>query len=358
MIMISQDCHVKSIGEEVHVLFFDKIDAKNIKNKLEENGFLNKEFRMTTCSSNELYIGCIAAPLVLDVDESIINSLFLETNVIRGFGIQFCPYSTSSLGNHTTVRSLTRKQTPSDKASITLVQSGIMKAFSEFLNQNKIVVNISRNISDILIEIEENLLELNQISCPKTLQYLGDDKTLILPLKSFDIERDVAVGSFISSSLQKCMTDSDHKNCVEFVNCYLWKSLAYTFSSSRVVRRGEINPNSKIRLSEYKILWFSIDNTNNYYNPKITTGPGSPGWITVTEQGVRQSFDLTKVMFSRGNITEKIRFGKLVQPGETVLDLYAGIGYFTLPALLHGGAECVYACEWNEEAGKFSILTH
>ncbi len=80
------------------------------------------------------------------------------------------------------------------------------------------------------------------------------------------------------------------------------------------------------------------------------SGPGSPGWITVTEQGIRQSFDLTRVMFSRGNITEKIRFGRLVQPGEVVLDLYGGIGYFTLPALVHGRAKHVFTCEWNDEA--------
>lgn len=81
-----------------------------------------------------------------------------------------------------------------------------------------------------------------------------------------------------------------------------------------------------------------------------SVGPGSPGWITITENGIRQSFDLTRVMFSRGNITEKIRFGQLVQPGEVVLDMYAGIGYYTLPALIHGHASQVYACEWNESA--------
>lgn len=57
-------------------------------------------------------------------------------------------------------------------------------------------------------------------------------------------------------------------------------------------------------------------------------------------------------MFSRGNISEKIRFGKLVQEGETVLDMYAGIGYYTLPALVMGNASHVTACEWNEHAAN------
>ena len=61
---------------------------------------------------------------------------------------------------------------------------------------------------------------------------------------------------------------------------------------------------------------------------------------------------MTRVMFSRGNITEKIRFGNLVQKDEIVFDMYAGIGYYTLPALIHGKAGHVYACEWNEHAAN------
>ena len=75
------------------------------------------------------------------------------------------------------------------------------------------------------------------------------------------------------------------------------------------------------------------------------------GFITVTEQGIAQSFDITRVMFSRGNITEKIRFGaQLVKEGEVILDMYSGIGYYTLPALIHGKAKHVLCCEWNEFA--------
>jgi tRNA G37 N-methylase Trm5 len=55
-------------------------------------------------------------------------------------------------------------------------------------------------------------------------------------------------------------------------------------------------------------------------------------------------------MFSRGNITEKIRVAGLVRPGERVLDMYGGIGYFTLPALVHGRAAHVTVCEWNPDA--------
>lgn len=46
----------------------------------------------------------------------------------------------------------------------------------------------------------------------------------------------------------------------------------------------------------------------------------------------RYEFDVTKCMFSAGNITEKLRVSKFDCRGETVVDLYAGeiIGFFSL----------------------------
>lgn len=64
----------------------------------------------------------------------------------------------------------------------------------------------------------------------------------------------------------------------------------------------------------------------------------------------RYSFDITKCMFSFGNIKEKLRVSKLNCEGEVVVDLFAGIGYFTIPFLVHAKADFVYACDWNPDA--------
>ena len=80
--------------------------------------------------------------------------------------------------------------------------------------------------------------------------------------------------------------------------------------------------------------------------PRLT-GPGAPGWARVKEGGVHFSFDITRVMFCSGNVTERMRMGRVDAAGETVVDLYAGIGYYTLNFLKHGGAAVVHACEWN-----------
>jgi tRNA G37 N-methylase Trm5 len=55
-------------------------------------------------------------------------------------------------------------------------------------------------------------------------------------------------------------------------------------------------------------------------------------------------------MFSPGNVSEKARVARLPAAGETVVDLYAGIGYWTLPLLLHARAAHVHACDWNPDA--------
>ena len=66
---------------------------------------------------------------------------------------------------------------------------------------------------------------------------------------------------------------------------------------------------------------------------------GADGWVTHRENGITYIFDATKVMFSSGNGSEKMRVAKLDCSDEVVLDLYAGIGYFTLPLLVHARAQ-------------------
>ena len=64
---------------------------------------------------------------------------------------------------------------------------------------------------------------------------------------------------------------------------------------------------------------------------------GVDGWVQHKEGGVLYSLDVTKCMFSSGNTTVRQRMGQLDCRGETVLDLYAGIGYYTLPFLVKAG---------------------
>lgn len=54
------------------------------------------------------------------------------------------------------------------------------------------------------------------------------------------------------------------------------------------------------------------------------------------EHGIIYELDLGDVMFSPGNQHERRRMGEVVDRGERVVDLFAGIGYFTLPMAVNG----------------------
>jgi tRNA wybutosine-synthesizing protein 2 len=74
------------------------------------------------------------------------------------------------------------------------------------------------------------------------------------------------------------------------------------------------------------------------------------------ENGILYKLDTARVMFSSGNFQERKRMGELDCRGETVVDMFAGIGYFSLPLAMHAHAERVVACEINPVA--YSYLVH
>lgn len=65
------------------------------------------------------------------------------------------------------------------------------------------------------------------------------------------------------------------------------------------------------------------------------------------ENGCLFKLDLSKVMWSKGNNNERLRIAKLVKDNETVIDMFAGIGYFSIPIGVHSNAKQAYAIEIN-----------
>ena len=64
-----------------------------------------------------------------------------------------------------------------------------------------------------------------------------------------------------------------------------------------------------------------------------------------TEYGFKYKFDVAKIMWSKGNLNERIRIAKTVKSDQIVVDMFAGIGYFTIP--ISSKAKKVYAIELN-----------
>lgn len=110
-----------------------------------------------------------------------------------------------------------------------------------------------------------------------------------------------------------------------------WSEISVTLKCKRLALDGKISDDS-------------------FRSPSVTLILGDNGWVDHVDNGIHYMFDVTKCMFSSGNITEKLRLANFDCSGETIVDLYAGIGYFVLPYLVHAGAELVHACEWNPHA--------
>ena len=87
--------------------------------------------------------------------------------------------------------------------------------------------------------------------------------------------------------------------------------------------------------------------------PTTETIAGGPTETEVIEHGVRWRFDAAEVMFAAGNRTERRRVAALVGAGETVLDLFAGIGYFAIPVARTGRPSRVVAVEKNPVAAGY-----
>lgn len=49
------------------------------------------------------------------------------------------------------------------------------------------------------------------------------------------------------------------------------------------------------------------------------------------ENGVWFCYDAGKIMFAKGNVSERGRLSKIVKEGEVIVDMFVGIGYFSLP---------------------------
>ncbi len=111
----------------------------------------------------------------------------------------------------------------------------------------------------------------------------------------------------------------------------LWPAVAEALGCKRLARRGRVQADGQ-RHSGTVLLW------------------GEDGWVRRVENAIIYTWDVTRCMFSRGNISEKQRVANFQCENEVVCDLYAGIGYFVLPYLVHARARRVIACEWNPEA--------
>lgn len=86
----------------------------------------------------------------------------------------------------------------------------------------------------------------------------------------------------------------------------------------------------------------------------VRDGVDDPAVTIHNENWCQFRLDVTKVMFSKGNLQERMRMSRLGK-GEVVVDMFAGIGYFTIPIAVHSHPDKIIGIEINPESYHYLV---
>lgn len=92
-----------------------------------------------------------------------------------------------------------------------------------------------------------------------------------------------------------------------------------------------------------------IDKIESIYRiPKVRLIAGSNNTETIhKEYGCKYKLDVSKLMFCLGNSFERVRTAIQVREWETIIDMFGGIGQFSIPAAKISRPKKIYAIEIN-----------
>jgi len=91
-----------------------------------------------------------------------------------------------------------------------------------------------------------------------------------------------------------------------------------------------------------------------FRKPEVKILYGSTNTETVhIENKIKFKLDPQKIMFSSGNMDERKRTARIPNKGEVIADLFAGIGYFSIPMAVYSNPKKIFACEKNPIAYKY-----
>ncbi|UCE80311.1 MAG: class I SAM-dependent methyltransferase family protein [Methanobacteriota archaeon] len=95
--------------------------------------------------------------------------------------------------------------------------------------------------------------------------------------------------------------------------------------------------------------------TGEFRTPVMKKILGSDTVAVHKENGVLFKLDVSQIMFSSGNIDERMRASRIACDNEVVVDMFAGIGYFSIPIAVHQSPRRVIACELNPVAFAYLV---
>jgi tRNA wybutosine-synthesizing protein 2 len=104
-----------------------------------------------------------------------------------------------------------------------------------------------------------------------------------------------------------------------------------------------------------KAVWRDRGKEGMLRKPNVELIAGEGSMAVHKENGCLFKLDVTKVMFSVGNQGERMRMAKIVKDGEVVVDMFAGIGYFSIPIAVHSKPKRIYSIEINPDSYGFLL---
>lgn len=96
------------------------------------------------------------------------------------------------------------------------------------------------------------------------------------------------------------------------------------------------------------------DIRGNVRKPEVEVVAGCRKTQTMNkEHECKFLLDVSDIMWSQGNKNEKIRLTKIIKPGETIVDMFAGIGYFSIILAKYCKPKKIYAIDINPKAIEY-----
>lgn len=94
--------------------------------------------------------------------------------------------------------------------------------------------------------------------------------------------------------------------------------------------------------------------TTKYRKPSLKVIAGDRKTQTIhKEHGIVYKLDVNEIMFAKGNLNERKRISRLVNKDEVVVDMFAGIGYFSIGIAKTSKLKKVYSIEINPVAYRY-----
>ncbi len=94
--------------------------------------------------------------------------------------------------------------------------------------------------------------------------------------------------------------------------------------------------------------------SGEFREPRVKIIAGEKNTVTIhRENRCVYKIDVARLMFSKGNLLERGRLPSIVRKGETIVDMFAGIGYFSIPIAKLAKPAKVFAIDKNPVAIEY-----